>query len=54
MTAQFDRVLSVLTGVGIFAFAAINVDKVVSLAKGFVTASVTYMQGIAGLGQGTQ
>jgi hypothetical protein len=49
VSAQFDRVLSVLTGVGVFAFAAINVDKISKLATGFVTAATTYMQGIAGL-----
>lgn len=50
MSQQFDKVLSVLTGIGLLAFAVLNSTNVVALSKGLVDAGLTYVRGIAGLG----
>lgn len=50
MSAQFDKILSILTFVGLGAFAVLNATNVVALSNGLVGAAGTYTTGIAHLG----
>lgn len=50
MSGEFNKILSILTVVGLGAFAVLNATNVIALSNGLVSAAGTYTSGIAHLG----
>lgn len=49
MSAEMNKIFSILTYVGLFGFAVLNAPNVITLVNGLTKNAVTYTQGIAGM-----